>query len=51
LPFKKAFNGTFIAAGGYDREEGNKVVSDGYADLVAYGRLFWPTQTCIGGST
>jgi 12-oxophytodienoic acid reductase len=40
LPFKKAFNGTFIAAGGYDREEGNKVVSDGYVDLVAYGRLF-----------
>ncbi|KAI4976219.1 hypothetical protein ZWY2020_049826 [Hordeum vulgare] len=40
LPFRKAFNGTFIAAGGYDREEGNKVVNDGYTDLVAYGRLF-----------
>uniref|UniRef100_M8AM91 12-oxophytodienoate reductase 1 n=1 Tax=Aegilops tauschii TaxID=37682 RepID=M8AM91_AEGTA len=40
LPFRKAFNGTFIAAGGYDREEGNKVVADGYADLVAYGRIF-----------
>ncbi|KAF2925812.1 hypothetical protein DAI22_06g080000 [Oryza sativa Japonica Group] len=40
LPFRKQFNGTFIAAGGYDREEGNKVVADGYADLVAYGRLF-----------
>ncbi|KAM0918145.1 hypothetical protein ACQ4PT_008789 [Festuca glaucescens] len=40
LPFRKAFNGTFIAARGYDREEGNKVVADGYADLVAYGRLF-----------
>ncbi|XBI36421.1 hypothetical protein VPH35_121944 [Triticum aestivum] len=40
LPFRKAFNGTFIAAGGYDREEGNKVVIDGYTDLVAYGRLF-----------
>jgi 12-oxophytodienoic acid reductase len=40
LPFKKAFKGTFIAAGGYDQEEGNKVVSDGYADLVAYGRIF-----------
>nr|CAB3467471.1 unnamed protein product [Digitaria exilis] len=26
LPFRKAFNGTFIAAGGYDCEEGNKVV-------------------------
>ncbi|XP_047075557.1 12-oxophytodienoate reductase 1-like [Lolium rigidum] len=40
LPFRKAFNGTFIAAGGYDREEGNKVIADEYADLVAYGRLF-----------
>jgi len=40
LPFRKAFNGTFIAAGGYDREEGNKVVEEGYTDLVAYGRLF-----------
>ncbi|KAF0926300.1 hypothetical protein E2562_022118 [Oryza meyeriana var. granulata] len=40
LPFRKQFNGTFIAAGGYDRKEGNKVVADGYADLVAYGRLF-----------
>lgn len=40
LPMKKAFNGAFIVAGGYDREEGNKVVADGYADLVAYGRLF-----------
>ncbi|XP_066370845.1 12-oxophytodienoate reductase 1-like [Miscanthus floridulus] len=40
LPFQKAFNGTFIAAGGYDREEGNKVVAEDYANLVAYGRLF-----------
>ncbi|XP_038989522.1 putative 12-oxophytodienoate reductase 11 isoform X1 [Phoenix dactylifera] len=40
LPMRKAFKGTFIVAGGYDREEGNKVVSSGYADLVAYGRLF-----------
>nr|CAD1842180.1 unnamed protein product [Ananas comosus var. bracteatus] len=40
LPMRKVFNGIFIAAGGYDREEGNKVVDEGYADLVAYGRLF-----------
>jgi 12-oxophytodienoic acid reductase len=40
LPFRKAFKGTFIAAGGYDRDEGNKVVAEGYTDLVAYGRLF-----------
>ncbi|XP_078148953.1 putative 12-oxophytodienoate reductase 11 [Carex rostrata] len=40
LPMRKAFNGTFLAAGGYDREEGNKVVAEGYTDLVVYGRLF-----------
>lgn len=40
LPMRKAFNGTFIAAGGYDREEGNKAVEENRADLVAYGRLF-----------
>nr|ASY04227.1 12-oxophytodienoate reductase 1 [Lilium regale] len=40
LPLRKAFKGTFIAAGGYDRDEGNKVVAEGYTDLVAYGRLF-----------
>lgn len=40
LPIRKAFNGSFIAAGGYDRQEGNKVVENGYTDLVAYGRLF-----------
>ncbi|KAF6987127.1 hypothetical protein CFC21_004801 [Triticum aestivum] len=38
-PYREAFGGTFIAAGGYDRE-GNKVVGEGYADLVAFGRLF-----------
>ncbi|ONK77347.1 uncharacterized protein A4U43_C02F5590 [Asparagus officinalis] len=40
FPMREAFSGTFIAAGGYDREEGNKVVAEGYTDLVAYGRLF-----------
>jgi 12-oxophytodienoic acid reductase len=39
-PYREAFEGTFIAAGGYDREEGNKVIGEGYADLVAFGRLF-----------
>ncbi|PKA54648.1 Putative 12-oxophytodienoate reductase 5 [Apostasia shenzhenica] len=40
LPMRKAFKGTFIAAGGYNREEGNKVVDEEYTDLVAFGRLF-----------
>ena len=40
LPMRKAFNGTFIVAGGYNREEGNEVIASGSADLVAFGRLF-----------
>ncbi|PUZ63594.1 hypothetical protein GQ55_3G080600 [Panicum hallii var. hallii] len=40
LPYRKAFRGTFIASGGYDRAEGNKVVDEGYTDLVSFGRLF-----------
>ncbi|KAA8538748.1 hypothetical protein F0562_028357 [Nyssa sinensis] len=40
LPIRRAFNGTFIVAGGYDKEDGNKAVANNHADLVAYGRLF-----------
>ncbi|XP_050378775.1 12-oxophytodienoate reductase 1-like [Argentina anserina] len=40
VPMRKAFNGTFIAAGGYDREDGNNAVAEGHADLVAFGRWF-----------
>lgn len=40
LPMRKAFKGSFIVAGGFDRETGNKALADGYADLVAYGLLF-----------
>ncbi|KQK12773.1 putative 12-oxophytodienoate reductase 5 [Brachypodium distachyon] len=40
LPYREAFKGAFIANGGYDMEEGNKAVDEGYTDLVAFGRLF-----------
>ncbi|VAI01674.1 unnamed protein product [Triticum turgidum subsp. durum] len=40
LPYREAFKGTFMANGGYDREEGGKVVADGYTDLVSFGRSF-----------
>ncbi len=38
--FRQAFSGSLISAGGYDREDALKVVADGYADAVAFGRLF-----------
>ncbi|XP_068661818.1 putative 12-oxophytodienoate reductase 11 [Aristolochia californica] len=40
LPMRKAFKGTFIAVGGYNREDGNKAIAENYADLVAFGRIF-----------
>ncbi|XP_057974452.1 putative 12-oxophytodienoate reductase 11 [Malania oleifera] len=40
LPMRKAFKGTFIVAGGYDRKRGGEAVASGGADLVAFGRLF-----------
>lgn len=40
LPMRKVFNGTFIVAGGYGREDGNNAVAENRTDLVAYGRLF-----------
>ncbi|KAK4256268.1 hypothetical protein QN277_009153 [Acacia crassicarpa] len=40
VPMRKAFNGSFIAAGGYDRKDGNNAVAENRADLVAYGRWF-----------
>ncbi|XP_027331249.1 putative 12-oxophytodienoate reductase 11 [Abrus precatorius] len=39
-PIRKAFDGTFIVAGGYNRREGNRAISSAAADLVAFGRLF-----------
>lgn len=40
VPMRKAYKGTFIVAGGYDREDGNRALIEDRADLVAYGRLF-----------
>ncbi|XP_059449670.1 12-oxophytodienoate reductase 2-like [Corylus avellana] len=40
LPMRKAFRGTFLVAGGYEREDGNNAIAENHADLVVYGRLF-----------
>ncbi|KAG2313153.1 hypothetical protein Bca52824_024710 [Brassica carinata] len=40
VPMRKAFQGTFISAGGFTREDGNDAVTEGRTDLVAYGRWF-----------
>ncbi|QWE21187.1 alkene reductase [Polynucleobacter sp. AP-Kolm-20A-A1] len=38
--FRAAYQGKFITAGGYDQVMGEKVLEDGLADAVAYGRLY-----------
>ncbi|KAM7280491.1 hypothetical protein ACFE04_007625 [Oxalis oulophora] len=40
VPMRKAFNGTFIVAGGYVKVDGNSAIDEDRADLVAYGRWF-----------
>ncbi|CAN1322685.1 Putative 12-oxophytodienoate reductase 2 [Linum perenne] len=36
----RAFRGTFMVAGGYTQQNGNEVIAEGGADLVAFGRWF-----------
>lgn len=38
--FRPLYHGTLIINGGFTQETGNKVIADGLADLVAYGRPF-----------
>lgn len=38
--YRPLYKGTLIINSGFDREKGNKIIDDGLADLVAYGRPF-----------
>ncbi|XP_021286203.1 12-oxophytodienoate reductase 1-like [Herrania umbratica] len=40
LPMRKAFKGAFTVTGGYEKEDGNKVIAENYVDLIAFGHLF-----------
>jgi N-ethylmaleimide reductase len=37
---RSGWKGIYVANGGYDAERGERAISDGSADAVAYGRLF-----------
>lgn len=37
-PFRKVWNGTFIAAGGYTPENAPDAIASGHTDLIAFGR-------------
>jgi N-ethylmaleimide reductase len=38
--FRSIYNGTIIAAGGYNRELGEEAIAQGHADLIAFGRWY-----------
>ncbi|MHB0755403.1 alkene reductase [Polaribacter sp. M15] len=38
--FRPLYNGTLMINGGFNQELGNKVLENGYADLVAFGKPF-----------
>lgn len=38
--FRKAFQGVLISAGGYTASTAEETVADGFADAIAFGRLF-----------
>jgi N-ethylmaleimide reductase len=38
--FKNMYKGTFISAGGYDRQSGEATLHNNQADAIAYGRLY-----------
>jgi len=38
--FRSIFKGPLITNVGFDFESGNKIIEDGHADMVAYGKLF-----------
>lgn len=51
---RSAWQGIYVANGGYDAERGKRAVSEESADAVAYGRLFLanpdlPTRLSRGG--
>ncbi|KAG0560185.1 hypothetical protein KC19_10G160300 [Ceratodon purpureus] len=39
-PIRRAYEGTFIAAGGFTRESGNDAIASGRVDAIVYGRYF-----------
>lgn len=38
--YRQIYKGTIMANKGFTREKGNKILEDGYADLVSFARLF-----------
>ncbi|MCD9561356.1 12-oxophytodienoate reductase 2 [Datura stramonium] len=39
-PIRKAFKGTLIASGGYNKSDEDNAIDENYADLISFGRVF-----------
>jgi hypothetical protein len=46
---RERYRGTLIIAGGFDHDTAEGWLQQGKADLIAFGRKFWPIQTCRNG--
>lgn len=38
--FRSLYKGNLMINGGFDQDSGNKIIEEGHADMVAYGKLF-----------
>jgi hypothetical protein len=46
---REKYRGTLVIAGGFDHDTAESWLQQGKADLIAFGRKFWPIQTCRNG--
>lgn len=46
--YRPKYKGTLMISTGFDQDLGNKVIEDGYADLVSFGKLFISNPDLVG---
>jgi len=46
--YRPMYKGTLMINSGFDQESGNKVIEEGYADLVAFGKLYVSNPDLVG---
>ena len=46
--YRPKYKGTLMINSGFDQEKGNKVIEEGTADLVAFGKLYVSNPDLVG---
>ncbi|MBA6154465.1 alkene reductase [Gelidibacter maritimus] len=46
--YRSKYKGTLMISTGFDQESGNKVIADGYADLVSFAKLYISNPDLVG---